>query len=35
MNAPIPNCVGVLSGIIRNFVGVVDAVREKKEKEVA
>ena len=35
MNAPIANCVGVLSAVIRNFVGVVDAIREKKEKEVA
>ena len=35
MNAPIANTVGVLSGIIRNFVGVVEAYREKKEKESA
>ena len=35
MNAPIANTVGVLSAIIRNFVYVVDAVREKKEKESA
>lgn len=35
MNAPIANTVGVLSGIIRNFVGVVDAYREKKAKETA
>ena len=35
MNAPIANTVGVLSGIIRNFVGVVEAYRAKKEKESA
>ena len=35
MNAPIANTVGVLSAIIRNFVYVVDAIREKKEKESA
>lgn len=35
MNAPIANTVGVLSGIIRNFVGVVEAYREKKAKESA
>lgn len=35
MNAPIANTVGVLSAIIRNFVYVVDAVREKKSKETA
>ena len=35
MNAPIANTVGVLSAIIRNFVYVVDAVREKKQKESA
>ena len=35
MNAPIANTVGVLSGVIRNFVYVLDAVREQKEKASA
>ena len=35
MNAPIANTVGVLGGIIRNAVYVLDAVRAKKEKESA
>ena len=33
MNAPLSNTVGVLSAIIRNAVGVIAAVRDKKEKE--
>lgn len=33
MNAPITGTVSVLSGIIRNAVGVIDAIRAKKEKE--
>jgi len=35
MNAPIANTVGVLSGVIRNAVYVLDAVRAKKEQESA
>ena len=35
MNAPITNTVGVLSGIIRNFVYVLDAIRDQKEKASA
>lgn len=35
MNAPIANTVGVLSGIIRNAVYALNAIREKKEKESA
>ncbi len=35
MQAPISGAVNVLQGVIRNFVYVVDAVREKKEKESA
>lgn len=31
MNAPITNTVGVLSGVIRNFVYALEAVRAKKE----
>ena len=32
-NAPITGFVGVLQGIIRNFVYVVDAIKEQKEKK--
>ena len=35
MKAPISNTVGVLSGVIRNAVYVLDAVREQKEKASA
>lgn len=35
MQAPISGLLNVLQGTIRNFVYVVDAVREKKEKESA
>lgn len=35
MQAQISGAVNVLQGVIRNFVYVVDAVREKKEKESA
>lgn len=35
MQASISGAVNVLQGVIRNFVYVVDAVREKKEKESA
>ena len=35
MNAPIANTVGVLSGVIRNAVYVLNAIKEKKEKESA
>ena len=35
MNAPLSNTVGLLSAIIRNAVGVVAALRDKKEKEAA
>ena len=33
MKSPISGTVGVLSGVIRNAVYVLDAVRQKKEKE--
>lgn len=35
MNAPLANTVGLLSTIIRNAIGVIDALREKREKEAA
>ena len=35
MNAPIANTVGVLSGVIRNAVYVLNAIKEKNEKESA
>ena len=31
LNAPVANTVGVLSGVLRSFVCVVDAVRQQKE----
>ncbi len=33
LNAPIQNVVGVLSGLLRNLVGTLDAVRELKENQ--
>jgi large subunit ribosomal protein L10 len=33
MNGPTTNFVGALSGILRKFVGTLDAIREKKESE--
>jgi large subunit ribosomal protein L10 len=33
MNGPAGNFVGTLSGILREFVGTLDAIREKKASE--
>ena len=33
MNGPTTNFVGALSGLLRKFVGTLDAIREKKESE--
>lgn len=33
LNAPMSNFVGVMSGLLRQFVGTLDAVRDKIEKE--
>lgn len=35
MNAPITNTVGVLSAVVRNFVYVINAIKDKKEETAA
>jgi len=32
LNSPLANLVGTLQGVMRNFVGVLDAVREARSK---